>query len=168
MNLHYTRLLWMASLLALISCRPSYGISTSLSFERETISGTIPVDDKDVPISNGVTKNYLLFIQTANNKPVPEWTVAWVNGKPFEIRPAEVKEDRLIGKMRDSGEDVWLRTKNGKQWWQLVLFPGKELTDSSLTAAIKDHKVLLCGRWKDKAFHYGVDQFEPLANLEMQ
>ena len=147
------------SMVFLVNCSSKYGIASAKAFVRENVAGTLQVDRNGVPKNSGVSKTHLIYVETVPDKPLPVWNTVWIEGKPFNITPIEVKAtSQNIGKTADE-QDVIVGSKNGHQLWQLMVSSAsKQFPDSSLLDKIKQNPVVITGMWKDKPFSYTISK----------
>lgn len=112
---------------------------------------------------------HLLFVETDSSKGLPELGMAWIDQKPYSIRPVKINDYKeIVGKTME-GEDVSISVKKGHQLWQLVLSPKQDsVDDADLQEKIKKSKILLSGVWKDKPFTYKISKEKELQQLEFQ
>lgn len=146
-----------------------HGILKSYAYVRKSVAGTIRVDDNGRPMNSGITTEHLLFVETDSSKGLPQWGTAWIDQTPYSIQPVQIKNPKqVIGKTGD-GKEVSFDVKRGHQLWQLVLLPKKDsVVDTELQENIRNSKILLSGRWKDKAFTHKISKENELQRLELQ
>ena len=156
------------SVLFFISCS-HYGIVESKVYVRQSRSGTIRTNDNRKAISSGAGKEYLIYVETDSSKPSIQWETAWIEQKPYSIRPIEITNpNQVIGKSGD-GKEVVMNAKKGNRLWQLVLMPSTtSITDADLQQKIGNAKILLTGSWKDKEFTYKISKDYELQPLDFQ
>jgi hypothetical protein len=161
--------IWAAVLLfaCIISCSP-HGIAGSRAYVRESVAGTIRRDDNGRPLNSGISRQYLIYLETNRTEQLPVWQTAWIDQQPFSVETVEVKNTgQIIGKTTD-GNDVTVSVKSGNQLWQLLLKPKKEaVDDDGLQKKINSSKILLVGIWKDKPCTYTIEKVERLQALPM-
>jgi hypothetical protein len=145
-------------------CTPKYGIASAKAYVRENVAGTIQVDRNGVPKNSGVSRTHLIYIETVADKPQPVWSNVWIDGKPFNITPVEIKAtSQNIGKTNDD-KDVIISSKNGHQLWQLTVgTTSTQFPDSSLNEKIKQYPIVLTGLWREKPFTYPISKELQLA-----
>lgn len=147
------------------SCASQYGIVKARAFERAQVAGTIRADDQGRPQSSGISKAHLIYIETRDGQPLPEWETAWVEGQPFAIRPVEVKQEVHLGQTKE-GKEVVVNARPHQQLWQLVLLPAPSaVPDSKIKKDIRQNPVVLTGSWKNKPFHYGIHEVQSLESI---
>ena len=147
----------------LLSCTPKYGIQKPQSFVRESVAGTVQTNNNGRPIESGVSKTHLIYVETVKGAMAPEWNIAWVDGKPYTIRAAEVQPGTVIGTTKDH-KDMQVHAKSENQLWQLVLFPPPSgFADSTLKN--NSAPIVLTGKWNGKDFRYAINKEQ---ELEMQ
>jgi hypothetical protein len=161
-------LLSVLVLLFFVSCS-RHGIIKSYAFARKSVAGTVRADDNGRQINSGITMQHLLFVETDSSKGLPELGMAWIDQKPYSIRPVKINDYKeIVGKTME-GEDVSISVKKGHQLWQLVLSPKQDsVDDADLQEKIKKSKILLSGVWKDKPFTYKISKEKELQQLEFQ
>ncbi|MBO9683237.1 MAG: hypothetical protein J7502_11315, partial [Flavisolibacter sp.] len=92
------------ALLFFTSCS-RHGIIKSYAYSRKSVAGTVRADDNGRQINSGITIQHLLFIETDSSKGLPEWNTAWVDQKPYSIRPVKINDrNQVIGKTMDGHE----------------------------------------------------------------
>src|SRR4051812_48718819 len=124
-----------ASIIMTGGCTPKYGISNAQAFVRESISGTVKVDNNGRPVNNAASKTHLIYIETSPNEILPQWEQAWADGKAYSIKTVQVvNANQTIGKTTDN-KDVSVIARPGNLLWQLVLTPQPQITPD---AAMKD------------------------------
>jgi hypothetical protein len=150
-------------------CTPKYGISNAQAFVRESVSGTVKVDNNGRPVNSAVSKTHLIYVETSPSEPLPQWEQAWVDGKGYSIKTVQVlNANQTIGKTADDKE-VSVIARPGNQLWQLVLSPQTELTpDAAMKEKMQANAIVLTGKWKDKQFEYKIEKEQPLATIHMQ
>jgi hypothetical protein len=152
----------------LAACSSRYGIYKASAYVRETVAGTIRVDDRGRPLNSGVSEEHLLFVETDSAPPV--FTTVWVKQKAYGVQPVEIKQPQpSIGKAAN-GNDVVLQKKEGATLWQLVLTPKEDaaINDASLADKIGQKNIVITGSWKGKPFVYAFDKEERLEPLHFQ
>jgi hypothetical protein len=156
------------SVLFFISCS-RHGIAESKAYVRQLIAGTVRSNDNGKQMNSGVSKEYLIYIETDISKPPIHWETAWIEQKPYSIRPVEIViPNQVIGKTTD-GKEVVMNAKKGNRLWQLVLIPtDRSKEDSELRIKINKAKILLIGSWKNKPFTYKVSKEYELQALDFQ
>ena len=167
MNTRYAII--FASIILAGGCTPKYGISNAQAFVRESISGTVKVDNNGRPVNSAVSKTHLIYIETWPNEIMPQWEQAWVDGKAYAIKTVQVKDaNQTIGKTADDKE-VSVIARPGNLLWQLVLTPQPALTpDAALKEKMQNNAIVLTGKWKDKPFQYQIQKEQQLATVHMQ
>lgn len=155
-------------LLFFTSCS-RHGIIKSYAYSRKSVAGTVRADDNGRQINSGITIQHLLFVETDSSKGLPEWNAAWIDQKPYSIRPVKINHrNQVIGKTMD-GHEVNLSVKKGHELWQLVLSPKEDsVEDADLQEKIRKSKILLSGTWKNKPFTYKISKEKELQRLEFQ
>src|SRR5688500_16229537 len=79
-------------LLLAVCCKgQSYNVIKAQAFVRTRTAGNIQTDDTGTPTNNGVTKEYLIYIETKGST-LPLWKTAYINGLPYTVRTAEVTQ----------------------------------------------------------------------------
>ena len=156
------------SVLFFISCS-RYGIVENKVYVRQSRSGTIRTNDNGKAMSSAPGKEYLIYVETDSSKPSVQWETAWVEQKPYSIRPIEITNpNQVIGKSGD-GKEVVMNAKNGNRLWQLVLMPSTtSIADAKLQQKIDNTKILLAGLWKGKDFTYKISKEYELQPLDFQ
>lgn len=147
----------------LIGCIPKYGIKNAQSYVRESIAGTVQTNNNGRPVTSGISKTHLIYVETVTGGMAPEWKIAWVEGQPYTIRAVEVQPGTVIGTNKNN-KDIQVHAKSENQLWQLVLFPPPAAyADSTLknTSA----PIVLTGRWNGKEFRYTINKEQELATL---
>lgn len=161
----FHRLFFLSLAVSICSCSHKYGIEKAQAYVRESVTGTIQVDENGRPRNSGVYKTHLIYIETAADQPSPEWDMAWINGQPYTIKPVEVTQTGMsIGQSKDNKEVV-LNPQPGNKMWQLVLSPNPISVpqDSVLKEDYQKNPIVLTGKWKDKNFKYKISKEEQLA-----
>ena len=160
-----TTVLFFVFSILCVSCSHKYGIVKSKAFVREQVAGTIQTDDNGRPKSSGVSKVHLIYVETATDKEAPAFSTAWVDGKAYEVRPVEVKQDSLqIGTAKDDDEPVIIHATEGNTLWQLVLLPKTDVVpDSTIVKVIQNNPVVLTGKWNGESFRYKIKKVERLS-----
>jgi len=158
----------LISLVFFISCS-RHGIVGSQAYVRESIAGTVRVDDNGKQLNSGVSKQHLIYIETKGSGPLPTWQTAWIDQQPYSVQAVEITNpDQVIGKTPE-GNDAVVHAKPGNKLWQLVVTPKQEaVEDAALQTKINESKIVLVGTWKDKPFSYTISEEEPLQVLQMQ
>jgi hypothetical protein len=156
-------------LLFFSNCTLKYGIKRSYAFSRESVAGTVPVDQDNHPLSSGVSRMHLIYIETAKDAPPPVWQNAWTGKEVYSIQAIEIKEPQLdLGKSK-SGKDIVIKRKEGRRLWQLMLTlvtgrsPGPALSE-----LIQKNAIVLTGTWKDQEITYTISREEELPKLFME
>jgi hypothetical protein len=151
-----------------ISCS-RHGIVKTYAFVRQTVAGTIKVDDSGRPMSSGITTQHLIFVETDTSRGSLQWGTAWIDQKPYTVQPIEITDhDQILGKTMD-GENVTIDVKKKHRLWQLVLSPAEDsIGNADLREKIKKSKILLTGTWKAKPFSYKISKEKQLQRLELQ
>jgi hypothetical protein len=154
--------------LVLISCS-RHGIIKSYAYVRKSVAGTVRADDNGRQMNSGITMQHLLFVETDSLKGMPEWQTAWIDQKPYSIRPVLINTyNQAVGKTVE-GKDVSIAVKKGRQLWQLVLSPKQNSVENAdLQEKIKKSKILLSGTWKGKSFTHKISKEKELQRLEFQ
>jgi hypothetical protein len=158
-------LFFLSLTVGIFSCSHKYGIEKAQAYERESVSGTIQVDENGRPRNSGVYKTHLIYIETAADQPSPEWDLAWINGQPYTVKPVEVAQNGIsIGQSKDNKE-VILNSQPGNKLWQLVLSPNPVTVpqDSTIKENFQKTPIVLTGKWKNKKFKYKISKEEQLA-----
>jgi hypothetical protein len=142
--------------MGLSACTQKYGIYKAQAYLRESSRGTQMVNEANQPVgSTRITEN-LLYIETALNK-TPQFTYAWIEGKPYKIQLQKVEAGTTIGTLKDSDKPAVVAAKEGRQLWQALLTEDREVRlDSSISGAVRASQVVLTGTWKEKAFAYEI------------
>ena len=142
--------------IGLSACTQKYGIYKANAYLRESSRGTQMVNEANQPVgSTRVTEN-LLYIETRLNK-TPQFTYAWIEGKPYAIQLQKVEAGTTIGTLKDSDKQAVLAAKEGRQLWQAMLTENREVRlDSVISGAVRANPVVLTGTWKGKTFVYKI------------
>src|SRR6476620_11384525 len=67
----------------------SYNIIKTQAFFRTSTAGNVPVDENGRPINKGVTKDYLIYIET-KGATHPQWDRVYIDGLPYSVQTVEV------------------------------------------------------------------------------
>ena len=137
----------------------SYNIIKSQAFLRTSTAGNIPVDENTNPTDKGITKNYLIYIETKGTA-LPQWETAYIDGLPYSIRTVEVTHTPVrLGALKGKKEPATVSKRPGNRLWQLVLTPQQtEALQTSHTQTIT-----LSGTFRNKSFNYRVTRVQELS-----
>ena len=144
-------------IIGLSACTNRYGIARTHAFIRENVSGTIEVDPQNRPTHTGVRKAYLIYLETPENQPVPQWESLLIDSLTYPVQPTEVTERVKLGK-NINDQEVEVKPRPGYRLWQLVL-TGPLSMDKQ---AMMDNAVVLKGTWEGKPFEYPIREQQKL------
>lgn len=143
-------------------CCHRYGIYKATAYVRESIGGTIAVDDHGNMFTHGNRKENLIYIQTAGAEP-PHIKTIWIDTVAYDVQLFKVPTDTPIGRLKESNKEVRMAPKEGSQLWQLLLTPNPALLlDAATRKKVLQNPVVLTGEWKGKAFICKIKKQHPL------
>ena len=162
-----TRLFLFTYLLffTLFGCSQKYGIIKTHSYTKKMTAGNIPVDENNRPLTSGVQKIHLVYIET-NIDEKPAWDTAWIEGKTYSTQLLKIAQDQIIiGKLKDGERDVIIQPEPGNILWQLMLTPVQQTQNSYALSTKDQNDILLRGIWKNKRVLYKVKGQTELATV---
>lgn len=147
-------------LLSFCTQAQSYNIIKSQAFFRTSTAGNVQVDENGTP-EKAVTKDYLIFIETKGSSQ-PQWETAYIDGLPYTIRTAEVRQTPLsLGPLKGRKIPVTIHKRKNSQLWQLALTPQQSTEQVSPTA--NTQTITLSGTFRGKAIRYRITKVRELA-----
>jgi len=151
---------------AAFGCTQKYGIIKTHAYTKKMTAGNIPVDENNQPLSSGVQKIHLLFIETKVQE-APNWDTAWIEGKGYTTELLKITQAQLnIGKIKDGTEEVIIKPDNGNTLWQAMLTPVQQNQQFSYSLSTNNPKeILLMGTWKNKRVIYKIKKQTELATV---
>jgi hypothetical protein len=146
-------------LLCFCSHAQPYNIIKAQAFFRASTAGNIFVDENGNPRNKGVTKDYLIYIETKGTT-LPQWETAYIDGLPYSIRTVEVTTTPVkLGPLKGKKEAVTVNKSPGNRLWQLAFTPQQtEMVQTASTQAIT-----LSGTFRNKSFNYRITKIQELA-----
>ena len=137
----------------------SYNIIKSQAFFRTSTAGNIPVAENGKPTDKGITKDYLIYVETKGTL-FPQWETAYIDGLPYSIRTVEVTNTPVkLGPLKGQKEPVTVNKRSGNRLWQLALTP--QQTEARQTA--RTQTITLSGTFRNKSFNYQITKVQELA-----
>jgi hypothetical protein len=138
----------------------SYNIAKTQAFFRTSTAGNVQVDENGRPTNKGITKDYLIYIETKGSIQ-PKWETAYIDGLPYTIRTVEVQQTPVnLGPLKGQKTDVTIRKGANNQLWQLVLTPQHNAGESIQTAKAK--AITLSGTFRNKSINYRITKVQEL------
>jgi len=121
-------------------------------------AGNIPVDENNQPLTSGVQKVHLVYIEARADLPEPIWDSAWIDGSAYLIRPIKLLQDKIdLGKTKEGGQNITLQAEKENALWQLMLNPLLRIEyNEEQDKKIKEHSIILTGLWKNKRVNYTI------------
>lgn len=150
-------------LIALSFCSraQTYNIVRAQAFFRTSTAGNIPVDEGGSPTSHGVTKDYLIYLET-KGLVLPQWETAYINGLPFSIRTVAITQTPVtIGALKGQKTPVIITKAKDHQLWQLVFSSQQNAED--LQSSEKTQVITLRGTFRNKPITYKIPKAQELA-----
>lgn len=137
----------------------SYNIIKVQAFFRTSTAGNIPVDENGNARDKGVTKDYLIYIETKGNT-LPQWETAYIDGLPYSIRTVEVTTTPVkLGPLKGKKETVSINKSPHNQLWVLALTPQQ----AEVMQTAKTQTIILGGTFRNKSFRYSINKVQELA-----
>jgi hypothetical protein len=150
-----------AIVIAFDACSQKFNIVKADAFNRNSIAGTIAVDENNRARSSGVTATHLIFVETKSNQPAPQWDTVWIDEKAYLVQPVEITQPELrLGKTKDTNREVVLKANAGNKLWQLMITSQGAVTPKP--AKKLKGAVVLTGKFNQKPFMYSIEQEQPL------
>lgn len=157
------RILLAGIIVMCCGCAHRYGIINPNVYVREQVAGTMQVSDEGRPLSNPVSKVYLIYVETAAENSLPQLQNAWIDGKAFSIRPVAIKQDSVLLGLDSNNNTVVVKPARNHQLWQLVLVPNtNEAPNATVEKAMQQAPVVLTGLWKQDSFAYKIKKVQPV------
>jgi hypothetical protein len=148
---------------SLEACTSRYGITGSQAWYRITVGGNIPENSG----TSGINTTHLIFIETAKDKPSPEWKTAEVKGRLYNVNavPVEAPETRL-GKNKENTDEIVVKKRQDHDLWQILLTP---LPGEMDKPEVNDGEaVVLHGSFNGKEISHKISHEKELAQRFMQ
>jgi hypothetical protein len=160
---------WITFLLigfSLTSCAQiSKTIIKASAYSMIPIPGTIPVNDDGTPMPLPRNVQYSVYLEVKGTP--PEWQLAWIGDKQFDVRPYVFNDKKImIGKRKKDGKQIELKAGNENKLIHLELIPKEKAGKSPKT--IKAGQLLLQGKWKGKTISHSIPEIIELASPEYQ
>lgn len=149
----------------LFGCSQKYGIIKTHSYTKKMTAGNIPVDENNRPLTSGVQKIHLVYIETKTDEK-PAWDTAWIEGKTYATELLKITQDQInIGKIKDGDKDVIVQPQPGNTLWQVMFTPVPPTNFSKTLSTKNPTEILLRGFWKNERVIYKVKGQTELATV---
>lgn len=136
----------------------SYNIIKAQAFFRTSTAGNVQVDEDGRPVNKGITKDYLIYIET-KGPTYPQWDRVYIDGLPYTVQTVEVANTPVkLGTLKGQKTTVTIHKGVNNQLWQLVLTPQNE----SSTNKTKAKAITLSGRFRNKSITYRITKVQEL------
>jgi hypothetical protein len=163
---HILSFLLFTLFLSITSCSVAqkYGIVKAHAYYRQTVAGTIPVDEKGNPTDNGVRRQYFIYVESGKQEH-PKWQQVYINGTPYSVKAVEVTEEKVkLGRLRNAEKEITINRKSGNKLFQLQLTP----TQQEPASTEKVDSIQISGTWRNKPFTYKITPVQQLARINYE